>query len=77
MDLQSGRFYWPTTCREATFYPSFEEDIDCDVLIIGCGTSGAQCAYYLVNSGVNVVLVDKQKAGQGSTSTNTALIQYM
>lgn len=77
MDLQSGKLYWTTTFLEAPVYPSLEEDIECDVLIVGCGTSGAQCAYYLVNSGVNVVLVDKRKAGQGSTSTNTALLQYM
>ncbi|MBV7272065.1 FAD-binding oxidoreductase [Clostridium sp. PL3] len=77
MNLQSGKFYWPTTLLEVPSYPSLEEDIDCDVLIIGCGTSGAQCAYYLVNSGANVILVDKRRAGFGSTSTNTALIQYM
>lgn len=77
MDLQSGKLYWATTFLEAPVYPSLKEDIECDVLIVGCGTSGAQCAYYLVNSGVSVVLVDKRKAGQGSTSTNTALLQYM
>jgi glycine/D-amino acid oxidase-like deaminating enzyme len=77
MDLQSGKIYWPTTFPKAPEYGALEEDIECDVLIIGCGSSGAQCAYYLANSGVNVVLVDKRKAGFGSTATNTALIQYM
>lgn len=77
MDLQSGKIYWPTTFLKAPAYASLEEDVECDVLIVGCGSSGAQCAYYLVNSGVDVVMVDKRRSGLGSTSTNTALIQYM
>jgi glycine/D-amino acid oxidase-like deaminating enzyme len=77
MDLQNGKFYWPTTFPQVPVYPPLQEDIECDVLIIGCGSSGAQCGYYLANAGVNVVLVDKRKAGSGSTSSNTALIQYM
>ena len=57
-------------------YPSLEEDIKCDVLIIGGGSSGAQCAYYLSQFDLDVVVVDKREIGAGSTSTNTALIQY-
>jgi glycine/D-amino acid oxidase-like deaminating enzyme len=77
MDLQSGKLYWPTTFLDAPSYPSLEEDVECDVLIVGCGSSGAQCAYYLSSAGANVVMVDKRKAGMGSTATNTSLIQYM
>ncbi|MFC4779527.1 NAD(P)/FAD-dependent oxidoreductase [Paenibacillus sp. GCM10023252] len=78
MDLQSGSFYWPTTLHEAETpsYPPLAEDADCDVLIVGCGSSGAQCAYYLAETGLKIIMVDKRKAGMGSTATNTALIQY-
>jgi len=77
MDLQSGKFYWQTTLPNPPIYPKLEEDIECDVLIIGAGNSGAQCAYYLAESGLDIVMVDKRKPGQGSTITNTALIQYL
>lgn len=76
MDLQSGKLYWPTTVVNPPSSPKLEEDIACDVLIIGAGSSGAQCASILSEQGMSVVVVDKRKAGEGSTSTNTALIQY-
>ncbi|MDR5658380.1 FAD-dependent oxidoreductase [Serpentinicella sp. ANB-PHB4] len=76
MNLQSGKLYWNKTITNPPSYEPLEYDIECDVLIIGGGTSGAQTAYYLWEKGLNVVLVDKGKIGQGSTSSNTALIQY-
>ncbi|CAI6047199.1 Gamma-glutamylputrescine oxidoreductase [Paenibacillus sp. JJ-100] len=76
MDLQSGKLYWPTTVASPPSYPKLEENIVCDVLIIGAGSSGAQCAHFLCNQGLSVVVVDKRKVGEGSTSSNTALIQY-
>ncbi|SET26372.1 FAD-binding oxidoreductase [Paenibacillus sp. NFR01] len=76
MDLQSGKLYWPTTVVNPPSYPRLEADISCDVLIIGAGSSGAQCANILCDQGLSVVVVDKRKAGEGSTSSNTALIQY-
>lgn len=76
MNLQSGTLYWPTTFPDAPTYPSLDEDLSCDVLIIGGGSSGAQCAYYLADANLDVVLIEKSTIGSGSTSTNTALIQY-
>ena len=76
MDLLSGKLYWPTTYPEPKTYPGLEEDINCDVLILGGGSSGAQCAHYLADTGLEVVLIDKGRFASGSTSANTALIQY-
>ncbi|WP_445489077.1 NAD(P)/FAD-dependent oxidoreductase [Niallia sp. 03133] len=77
MKLQTGKFYWPTTYSDPPSYPPLTEDITCDVLIIGAGNSGAQCAHYLSETGLNIVVVDKRRVGEGSTLTNTALIQYL
>ncbi|MBH0345850.1 FAD-dependent oxidoreductase [Bacillus thuringiensis serovar muju] len=77
MDLQTGKLYWNTTFSNTPSYPRLEEDIKCDVLIIGAGSSGAQSAYYLSESDLKIVVVDKRKVGHGSNLTNTALIQYL
>ena len=76
MNLQSGKYYWPTTFPDAPSYSALEEDLYCDVLIIGGGSSGAQCAYYLADTNLNVVIIEKSTIGSGSTSANTALLQY-
>jgi len=76
MNLQSGKLYWNTTLNTPPTYAPLKDNIECDVLIIGGGSSGAQCAYYLMDKGLNVVLIDKEKIGYGSTSSNTALLQY-
>ncbi|WP_046176350.1 NAD(P)/FAD-dependent oxidoreductase [Domibacillus indicus] len=76
MNLQSGTYYWPATFPDAPSYPSLKEDRDLDVLIVGGGSSAAQCAYYLAASHLKTAVVEKGKIGHGSTSTNTALIQY-
>jgi glycine/D-amino acid oxidase-like deaminating enzyme len=76
MNLQSGTYYWPTTFLDAPSYPALEEDRTCDILIIGAGSSGAQCAYYLADTNLDVVIIEKATIGSGSTSTNTALLQY-
>jgi len=57
MQLQTGNFYWPTTFAQHPAYPPLNENIICDVLIIGGGSSGAQCAHYLSGTGLNVVVV--------------------
>lgn len=76
MNLQTGTYYWPTTFPDAPSYPSLNQDLNCDVLIIGGGSSGAQCAYYLADSHLDVVVIEKGTIGSGSTSANTAFLQY-
>ena len=40
-------------------YSKLEVDIDCDVCIIGAGITGIMTAYRLSESGLKVVIIDK------------------
>ena len=57
-------------------YPSLEADAKADVVIMGGGISGALTAYYLINAGVDCLLVDRRSIGLGSTCASTSLLQY-
>lgn len=76
MNLKTGSLYWLETYPDPPQYPVLEEDIECDVLIIGAGESGSHCAYFLSETDLKTVVVEKRKAGFGSTSANTGLIQF-
>ncbi|WP_050181608.1 NAD(P)/FAD-dependent oxidoreductase [Domibacillus robiginosus] len=76
MDLKSGNVYWPDTFKGAPTYPTLENEIECDVVIVGAGISGACTAYELRNSGLKIVLVEKRNVAGGSSSANTGLLQF-
>ena len=57
--------------------PSFEKlnnDISCEVLIIGGGLAGILTAHFLNEQGKKVVLVEAKKIGRGITKNTTAVI---
>jgi glycine/D-amino acid oxidase-like deaminating enzyme len=57
-------------------FPSLDRNVSTDVVIAGAGVSGALAAWYLVQKGINCMVVDKRHAGMGSTAASTSLIQY-
>lgn len=57
-------------------FPKLEEDIKTDVLIIGGGMTGILTAYFLKQSGVDCVLVEKNRICNGTTGHTTAKITY-
>ncbi|MGZ9583446.1 NAD(P)/FAD-dependent oxidoreductase [Paenibacillus marinisediminis] len=76
MDLKSGTFPWIGTLEPKYTYPTLDEDLKCDTVIIGGGMSGAILAYELSKQGQQVVLLEKHAIGTGSSSANTGLLQF-
>ena len=69
MQLNDGELFWRKKSKINRTYPYLTRDINCDVLIIGGG-------YFLANEGANVVIVEKNIIGFGSTVSSTALLDY-
>lgn len=76
MQVRSSDTYWVSTDPVQVEFLPLQESVQCDVLIIGGGISGALVAYELVEAGINTVLIDKDRVAQASTAASTALIQY-
>lgn len=76
MDLVSPHPYWALKNGWLGVFPSLKKNASADVAVLGAGISGALIAERLSREGLNVLVMDKRKAAQGSTSANTALLQY-
>jgi glycine/D-amino acid oxidase-like deaminating enzyme len=76
MDLRSGLPLW--LCESGWFrvYPALEDDVQCDIVVLGGGITGALLADRLSREGVSVVVLEKRDIGQGSTAATTSLLQY-
>jgi glycine/D-amino acid oxidase-like deaminating enzyme len=76
MNLTSDLPFWTVRNGLIRVYPAPEEDLRCEVLIVGGGISGALLGHELVKRGIDCILVDRRDIGYGSTSASTALLQY-
>jgi glycine/D-amino acid oxidase-like deaminating enzyme len=76
MDLRSHYPFWLLKHGIVKTYPSLDESIHTDVVVMGAGITGAIVAYYLSRAGFKVTIIDKRHVGQGSTAASTCLLQY-
>lgn len=58
-------------------YPVLNNDIECDILIIGGGISGISILYHLLENQKNVVLVERGKLGEGVSARTTGKLTYL
>ena len=65
--------YWQRTTKK-TNDEKINDHIVCDVVIIGGGLTGVTLAYYLRNSSLKVVVVDKDELGSHTSGHTTAKI---
>lgn len=76
MDIRSNEPFWLVKNGIIHAYPSLREDLDCEVLIVGGGITGALMAHACVKKGYDTVLIDKREIANGSTSATTSMLQY-
>lgn len=62
---------WMDTTKMPSF-AALEEDLSCDVCIVGAGIVGLTTAYHLVRAGADVVILDDGPVSGGETSRTTA-----
>ena len=74
-DLRSGAGPWHAGVRRPAGQP-LDRDMRCDVAIIGGGITGALLAEHLTAMGLDVVLIDREREGFGSTAASTAMLQW-
>jgi glycine/D-amino acid oxidase-like deaminating enzyme len=76
MDLKSGHLLWTALSPEVRRFAPLDRDIQCEVAVVGAGITGAMVACALVESGVDVVVVDRRQPAEGSTAACSALVLY-
>jgi glycine/D-amino acid oxidase-like deaminating enzyme/nitrite reductase/ring-hydroxylating ferredoxin subunit len=62
---------WQKLTSPSQAFPSLNNDIECDVVIIGGGITGITTAFELINSGKKVVVLEKDLVGGGTTGYST------
>ncbi len=76
MDLRSDKSFWQGQDGTLHLYPALQQDIDCEVVVIGGGITGALVAHNFSRSGIKTIVVERDQIAHGSTSVSTALLQY-
>ncbi|CAI1546709.1 NAD(P)/FAD-dependent oxidoreductase [Serratia entomophila] len=62
--------YYAATANPHAPYPALNEDIHCDVCIVGGGFSGLSSALHLAEAGYDVVLLEAARIGWGASGRN-------
>jgi glycine/D-amino acid oxidase-like deaminating enzyme len=76
MDLRTGTSFWRTLETSPVTAEPLEDELDCEVAVIGGGITGALVSHSLLRAGVETVLLDRRELGTGSTAASTGLLQY-
>src|SRR5690554_8104191 len=76
MKLRSPEAFWLLKNGILNSYPSLQENISCDIAVIGAGITGALISHTLHKAGYDTVVIDKRDVGAGSSSATTSMLQY-
>lgn len=73
--MRGGRSPWFAAGRHAVRL-DLVENIDCDALIVGGGITGSLIAERLTRQGLDVVVIDREFPGGGSTAASTSMLLW-
>src|SRR5690554_3545629 len=76
MKLRSPEAFWLLKNGILNSYPSLQENISCDIAVIGAGITGVLISHALHKAGYDTVVIDKKDVANGSSSATTSLLQY-
>ncbi len=76
MKLTSNEPFWLVKNGIINSYPSLNENLQTDILIVGSGITGSLIAHQSIKDGYKTVLVDKREIANGSSSATTSMLQY-
>jgi glycine/D-amino acid oxidase-like deaminating enzyme len=74
-DLRGGRSPWFAASPQPPRH-DVNESITCDVLIVGAGITGSLVAERLTRQGLDVVIIDREIPGRGSTAASTSMLLW-
>ncbi len=74
-DLRGGHSPWFRTIQHSPL-PVLRESLKCDALIVGGGITGSLIADRLTCQGLDVIIIDRELPGRGSTSASTAMLLW-
>jgi glycine/D-amino acid oxidase-like deaminating enzyme len=75
LDLRGGRTPWLEGFKRLP-RQALKDDLRCDVLIVGGGITGSLAAEHLTRLGHEVVIIDRERPGYGSTAASTAMLLW-
>ena len=74
-DLRGGRSPWFAAGKHPVRL-DVGENLKCDALIVGGGITGSLIAERLTRQGLDVVIVDREFPGRGSTAASTSMLLW-
>jgi glycine/D-amino acid oxidase-like deaminating enzyme len=76
MRLRTFESFWLVKNGILYSYPSLQQNIETEIVVIGGGITGALTSHALMEKGYKVLLIDKRDIAQGSSSATTSMLQY-
>jgi phosphoglycerate dehydrogenase-like enzyme len=74
-DLRGGRSPWFAKSGRPSRL-EVGENLKCDALVVGAGITGSLVAERLTRQGLDVVIVDREFPGHGSTAASTSMLLW-
>jgi glycine/D-amino acid oxidase-like deaminating enzyme len=74
-DLRGGRSPWFEHARQRG-RTDITENLKCGALIVGGGITGSLIAERLTRQGLDVVIIDRELPGRGSTAASTSMLLW-